>query len=216
MSDTEGSKAIGDNLADAKTAGEALHGIGDKAVHAGADAVNQAKDLAGEAKEKASSLLAAAQDKANTVADEQKTNVAEYLDDVAKAVHRSGEQLEGHQDWVAHLVERGADELGSLADTLRTNDLQSLLASLGSLARREPALFVGASMAAGFVMARVGRVAASATPAPSKMPSAPPSMASAPSATPPAPPSTGSIAHKAEQAVFPMQQAIGEARGERQ
>ena len=216
MSDTEGSKAIGDNLADAKTAGEALHGIGDKAVHAGADAVDQAKDLAGEAKDKASSLLAAAQDKATAVADEHKTNVAEYLDDVAKAVHRSGEQLEGHQDWVAHLVERGADELGSLADTLRTNDLQSLLASLGSLARREPALFVGASMAAGFAMARVGRVAASASPASSQTSAAPQSMASAPSATPSSPPPTGSIAPGTEGTVLPMQQAIGEARGERQ
>ena len=97
---------------------------------------------------------------ASSVAEDQKQNVAGYLDDVAKAVHRSGEQLEGHQDWIAHMVERGADELGVLANTLRTNDLQSLLGELGSLARRQPALFVGASMAAGFALARVGRIAA--------------------------------------------------------
>ena len=96
------------------------------------------------------------------MAEGHKQDVAGYLDDVAQAVHRSGEQLEGHQDWIAHVVERGADELGALANTLRTNDLQSLLGELGSLARRQPALFVGASMAAGFALARVGRLAATA------------------------------------------------------
>jgi len=90
-------------------------------------------------------------------------------------VHRSGEQLEGHQDWVAHLVERGAAELGSMATTLRKNDLQGLLGELGSLARRQPALFVGASMAAGFALARVGRLAVSAP-----TPVAKPTPASAP------------------------------------
>src|SRR5690348_11468840 len=58
-------------------------------------------------------------------AESGKDALAERLDDVARAVHRSGEQLEGHQDW-AQLVERGADQLGSLAATLRANDLQGL------------------------------------------------------------------------------------------
>ena len=86
--------------------------------------------------------------------------MAQYLEGVAKAVHQSGEQLEGHSDFVAHMVERGAAELSTLATTLRSNDLQSLMGELGSLARRQPALFVGASMVAGFALARVGRIAA--------------------------------------------------------
>ena len=52
-------------------------------------------------------------------------------------------------------------ELGSLASTLRTNDLQGLLGNLQDLARRQPAVFVGASLAAGFAMVRVGKVAVS-------------------------------------------------------
>ena len=166
MSDTTRNDPIGNNAADLKALGDAARQVGDKASHAGVDAIQQAKDVAGEAKDRASSLMSAAGDKAASVADAQKANVAGYLDDVAKAVHRSGEQLEGHQDWVAHMVERGADELASLAATLRTNDLQSLLGSLGSLARRQPALFVGASMAAGFALTRVGRLAASGASAP--------------------------------------------------
>ena len=161
MSDTRGTEAIGTNAADLKAVGDAARQVGDKAAQAGGDAVQQAKVVAEEARDRASSLLSAAGEKATSLAEEHKHNVAGYLDDVAKAVHRSGEQMEGHQDWIAHMVERGADELGALANTLRTNDLQSLLGELGSLARRQPALFVGASMAAGFALARVGRVAAS-------------------------------------------------------
>ena len=181
MSDTRGTEAIGNTAADLQALGDAARQVGEKAAQAGGDAVQQAKAVAGEARDRASSLLGAASEKATSIADEQKQNVAGYLEDVAQAVHRSGEQMEGHQDWIAHLVERGADELGTLANTLRTNDLQSLLGELGSLARRQPALFVGASMAAGFALARVGRVAASGATAPATAasPTAPP---------PPAPP----------------------------
>jgi hypothetical protein len=92
-------------------------------------------------------------------AENSKDAVAAQLDDVAKAVHRSGEQLEGHQDWMAQWVERGADQLSGLASTLRTNDLKGLFGEIEELARSQPALFVGAAMAAGFATARLSKVA---------------------------------------------------------
>ena len=159
MSDTN-TNPVGTNAADLGTVGDAVRRVGDKAVSAGADALHQARDVAADMQDRAASLLGAATEKAGSVAEAQKQNVAGYLDDVARAVHRSGEQLEGHQDFVAQMVEKGADELANLARTLRSNDLQSLMGSLGNLARRQPALFVGASMAAGFALARVGRIAA--------------------------------------------------------
>ena len=48
----------------------------------------------------------------------------------------------------------------SLASSLRENDLSSLLGQVKSLARRQPALFVGASLAAGFAVARLGKIVA--------------------------------------------------------
>lgn len=181
MSDTGKSDAVGKTLEDLKGVGDAARQVGGQAVQAGANAVDQAKDVAQDAKTRATSVASALGDKASSVAESQKGQLADKLEDVAKAVHRSGEQLEGHQDWVAHLVERGAAELSSLATTLRSNDLQGLLGDLGSLARRQPALFVGASMAAGFALTRVGRLAVSApahaapaaTPAPAPAPMPP-------------------------------------------
>ena len=177
----DGSKVVGQNLADVKAVGDAARQAGAQAQKAGADAIAQAKDVAHDVQARAGSLAQEARDRATATAESQKSDLAGRLEDVVKAVHRSGEQLEGHQDWLAHLVEQGADELSTLAGTLRTNDLQSLLGSLGSLATRQPALFVGASMAAGFALARVGRVAVAGA-SKADLPSMPtmPSLAGAP------------------------------------
>jgi len=111
------------------------------------------------------SLADGARSGAVEAAESGKDALAGQLDDVARAVHRSGEQLEGHQDWMAQLVERGADQLGSLATTLRSNDLQGLFGKVERLARSQPALFIGAAMAAGFATARLGKVAVAGTSA---------------------------------------------------
>ena len=159
MSDTTGSDAVGKNLADLKAAGETARQFGGQAREAGAQAVNQAQDVAHEAQAKAASVADAVIEKATATAQAQKESLAGRLEDVAAAVHRSGEQLEGHQDAIAKLVERGADELAALAGALRTNDLRTLLGNIEDFSRRQPALFVGASLAAGFALTRLGRVA---------------------------------------------------------
>jgi len=173
-------------LGDFQAMGDAAGQTSELARTAGADALNQARDVARDAQARAASTMHTLSDQASSVAETQKSHLADQLEDVAKAVHRSGTQLEGHQDWVAHMVERGAAELSALATTLRTNDLRSLLGELGSLANRQPALFVGASMAAGFALTRVGRLAVSGT-APAAAPRtpspAPHSPAPSPAAT---------------------------------
>ncbi len=118
-----------------------------------------AGDIVQQAKTHGTAAYGEVKDKALSAAESGKDAVADRLDSVAEAVHRSGEQLEGQQDWIAHLVERGADELASLASTLRTNDLRGLMGKLEDLAQRQPAVFVGAAMAAGFAAVRIGKVA---------------------------------------------------------
>ncbi len=189
MSGTGKSDAVGKTLESLKDVGDAARQASGQAMQAGTNALDQAKEVAQDAKDRAGSVIGAIGEKASAAAEDQKSQLADKLEDVAKAVHRSGEQLEGHQDWVAHLVERGAAELSTLATTLRSNDLQGLLGDIGSLARRQPALFVGASMAAGFALTRVGRLAVSApaSPAPAAAPApmpAPPSARIIPATEP--------------------------------
>jgi hypothetical protein len=157
--------------------------LGEQTRQAGADALEQARGVAYEARSHMASAAGTLRDQAAATAESQKANLSGTLEDIAKAVHRSGAQLEGQQDWLAHLVERGAAELNMLADTLRKNDLQSLLNELGSFARRQPALFVGASMAAGMALARIGRVAVTNPSGSSESSTSPASTGAAPSAT---------------------------------
>jgi hypothetical protein len=161
MSDTKGSDAVGQTLADAQAVGEAARQVSGQARQVGSQAIDQAQQVAREAQERGASLASAVGERAASAAQTQKEGLAGQIEDVAQAVHRSGEQLEGHQDWVAGLVERGADELSALANTVRTNDLRALMGNIQDLARRQPALFVSASLVAGFALARVGRVAMS-------------------------------------------------------
>lgn len=127
---------------------------------AASQAVGQAKAVAGEAADKASSLVGQVKDKALGAVEGQKAGLADQLDGLAESVHRSGEQLQGKQDWIAGAVERGATELSTLATSLRENDLSALLGQVQTFARHQPAVFIGAMFAAGFGLARFGKVVA--------------------------------------------------------
>ena len=107
------------------------------------------------------SMADAVKEHARETADAGKAQLADRIEGVAGAVHRSGEQLEGHQEFLAKLVQRSADEMGSLAGTLRANDLDGLAERLRDLARRQPAVFTGLSIAAGFAAVRLAKVAVS-------------------------------------------------------
>jgi hypothetical protein len=133
-------------------------GMGAQVGLAGAKVADAAGDVAQDVQTRVASLAGDVKDRVASAAEDRKDDVAQGLDDVAKALHQSAGQLEG-QDWLAKLIERGSNELGVLAATLRTNDLQGLFRKLAELARRHPAVFVGAAMAAGFAASRVGKSA---------------------------------------------------------
>ena len=121
---------------------------------------DQAKSAASDAGGQVPSLVDQAKDKASAAAEGQKAGLADQIDGFADAVHKSGEQFKGQQDWIASAVERGASELSSLATSLRENDLGTLLRQVHGFARQQPALFIGASFAAGFALSRFGKIVA--------------------------------------------------------
>ncbi len=203
MSDRTGTGAVGNTLESAKKAGDAAQQAASQARQAGSEAAGHAKDVAHEAKDRAASLAGEAKNSALSAAEAQKDQLADQVDSLAHSIHRSGQQLEGEQDWIARVVERGAAELGSVADTLRTNDLQGIARNLEGLARRQPALFLGASVIAGFALARIGKVAV--TGASSDTPTSPPKSTSPSSgSTRPAPPSQSPAASAPASAASPL------------
>jgi hypothetical protein len=77
--------------------------------------------------------------------------------EVADSLHRVADQMPRDQAWLSDLTVRGGQQLSELAETIRQNDLQGLLRRVDGFARDQPALFLGASLAAGFALARVAQ-----------------------------------------------------------
>lgn len=123
---------------------------GDRGAHApGEDAEQTVLSLAGQAKHKLSGTL-----------DSQKGAAADKVEQLAQTVQHAGEQFEGKQDWIASAVSRGAAELNTLAGSLRHKDIGELAGEVQSFAKRQPTLFIGAALAVGFAVARLGKVVA--------------------------------------------------------
>jgi hypothetical protein len=121
-------------------------------------AFEAASDVSEAAGQGATSLMSQVKEQAASTLSDQKDGIADRIDALADTVHQSGAQFEGQQDWLASAIDRGATELGSLATALRDNDLAGLFRQVQTVARRQPALFIGASLAAGFAAARLGKL----------------------------------------------------------
>ena len=83
--------------------------------------------------------------------------VAEGLDHAAEAARSAARHLEHDETWAAGLISHAADGLADVAETLRRNDLRSLLDRAADVARQQPALFTGASMVLGFALLRAAK-----------------------------------------------------------
>ena len=118
------------------------------------------QESAGGAGQPAPSITGQAKQKLTGALDARRGTAADYVEQLAQTVQRSGRQFEGQQDWLASAIGRGAAELNTLAGTIRDKDLGQLASEVQTFARARPALFMGAALAAGFAVARLGKVAA--------------------------------------------------------
>ncbi len=85
----------------------------------------------------------------------RKDRIIDRLESVADTVRRMGEPLYGEPlGTVGEYVGGAADRLEGLAAGLRERDVADLAGEVGKFARRRPAAFVGAGLAAGLLAAR--------------------------------------------------------------
>jgi hypothetical protein len=85
----------------------------------------------------------------------QKDRATEGLNTVAEAVRKTTDTLRSEKhDTAARFVEQTADQLQRLSTELRQKNITQLVDEAARLARRQPAIFVGLSFAAGLLAAR--------------------------------------------------------------
>lgn len=105
--------------------------------------------------QKARETFEQAKDTARDKLGEQQRAAAGGLGQLAGAVHKAADQLDGEGNTtVASFAHSAADGLERLAGSLRKKDLDGVLNDVQDFARRQPVAFFGAAMVAGFLAVR--------------------------------------------------------------
>ncbi len=126
---------------------------GPNAAAAPDDSVGQRiKDSAGRISDSAKSLV-------SDTATQSAQKVADNAQGVASSLRRAADDVQDDQAWLGAALRKSADALEHATGSLQGGDLNRALSELNGLARRQPALFLGASLALGFALARVGKTA---------------------------------------------------------
>jgi len=116
------------------------------------DIGQQARGLAAEAVEQGSSMLS-----------RQKDAAAQRMEQAARAVRSGARELQAADADGGRYVEMAAQRLEDFGRQLREKDLNGLISEAQELARRSPAAFFGASLLAGFLLARFMKSSAAAS-----------------------------------------------------
>ena len=94
-------------------------------------------------------------ERATTQLTTQKDRATDGIGTLAQTVRQTTERLRDEQhETVAEYVEKAAEQLERLSNSLREKDVNELLQDAERLARRRPALFIGGSFALGLLAAR--------------------------------------------------------------
>lgn len=143
----------GEHVADrAKADAESAATHAREGAHDAAAGIRQRTD---ELKEQAEGVIDDAKDRARELAGEQKNVAAERLTGFASALrHASSDLDEQGQSMVSGFVRQAADGLEHFSGAMRRNDVDDLMGGIEDFARRQPAVFIGSAVLAGFGIAR--------------------------------------------------------------
>ncbi len=104
-------------------------------------------------KQQAQDQLADVTGKAKTFAGEQKDAAGEQLDSVATAISKVADEL-NDQPVVAGYAHELADGIKRVSETVKSRNVDELLAMAEDFGRTQPVAFIGAAALAGFVASR--------------------------------------------------------------
>lgn len=116
-------------------------------------------DSARRVKDAASNVMDASKEAATRAVEKGAEQTRTSIDAVASSLHRVASDVESENAWVGSALHKSAQSLEKAAQSLSGGDLNHALESINGFARRQPAIFLGASLALGFALARVGKTA---------------------------------------------------------
>lgn len=122
------------------------------ATSASTDFVDGAKDLASKA-------TGDAKDVVQNLAEDAKGKIADQSRSATAALRETASTLDGELPWMGAALNKAADGFENLTGALNKGDVGQTLEAVTAFAKRQPALFLALSVAAGFALARIGKTA---------------------------------------------------------
>jgi len=136
-------------------------GFGSQARDAASDAMSKAGDVAqqaaGQARQAASSLADTASEKINGVMGTQLASGADFVKNLAMAAKEAANHLDRGNPQFAGMIRNAADAAEQFSGQIRDTSLEDMMHVTADFARRQPALFFGGAVAAGFLLARFAK-----------------------------------------------------------
>lgn len=121
----------------------------------GSEAQTRAKHVAEQTRSQAERIAHEATAAGRDIMDRQRASLASELETIVKALKKASDAFhDEHQDAIADYTQRAADGLSRLSRDLRDQDLGTLLNRVNDYARRQPGVFLGGAVAAGFLLSR--------------------------------------------------------------
>lgn len=118
-------------------------------------AADSAKDNASQLLDTAKSVASNANQQIQTAVTTQKDAGADRISAVASIIRRTADDLEEEIPFAAPIIRRAAEEIDTFGVALKTQSLNDMTATIADFARRQPAMFLGITAAAGFAVVRV-------------------------------------------------------------
>jgi hypothetical protein len=121
------------------------------------DVSSEARATGRALKDEAKGIVGTVREGIAAQAEAQKDEFASRIGAIAERVHATAGDLRERESWLATIVDRGAQELDEVAEAIRRRDVTNLWGAVETFARRQPAVFMGAMVAAGFAVTRLAR-----------------------------------------------------------
>src|SRR5689334_22913964 len=142
-----------------------VRGATDQVLSAARDLKDKASDFASSSsdtmKEKASDFADAAKDAGAHAADRfkemldsQKDAGARYVGGIAEAMRRAAREFDRDLPIAGTALRKGASQVDSVSGSVKQGDFNDLLSEAQDFARRQPAVFLGMTVLAGFGIVR--------------------------------------------------------------
>jgi len=120
----------------------------------GDDVTEAARTATRAAKAQASEFVSDVGHELGKTAEQQKKRGVEGIQALARAITSAAGEIEGQSPMVARYIRDTAGKVEQLSGNLNGRDVNELMQAAVGLARKNPALFIGGAVAAGFALSR--------------------------------------------------------------